>query len=934
MKRNYKNKKAFTLIELLIVIAIIGILFVVLVSKVDFATDKAKATGVQTDFRSFQVAFDHVAKENAGFASLGWDTGDENGNRKRDSYDVGDINENGIMDVNGVNGFTGVTEVWTGHKEYDETWFGIYTLVNPDDDTDTSAFEALEAAINANLDPKLHITITPELSGTALTGNAVVTMANGAQDPWKKEYHGVYITNAVADNGADRGAFVIYSDGANGKWGSAHDIANGIVNVWVPNNNIAGKDDYAISVFYSYANGYGEVAIVTTGFSSNQKFLGETPAGELDVDDQTVIKWNTLEVVNNISLDFGEPIVKVSDLYLSAEESPMAIFSIQELSAQAEMYINDGDATAMLYVLADNVYITVASIPSPGRYFDMEFPEAGTYVSNIGLSGENYDCSLKPAGPIEPTLPIAWNTFNTRNNFSCEFEGIEITHVSDVTPSLTEMQYALLNINGKTITSDFCEAFEPGIVVASFECNYIINILINTSSQRAASGMPKGLYYSIANWDNTPVDANLDINIMIESYDYRQEYPMGGVEITDSWEDIQRYIDDGSYLTRYKLGDYKVLELTNGSTEKMEIVAFNTDATTNNKAAAITWISSTPVTTGSMQSEEGAQLTWETSEIRTYLQTDIYNLIPTNVSNLIVPVQKSYYDGYSNTTKSCIDTLWVPSFREMVGGTYVESYGCDYRNYFRTYRDRWFNGSLCWLRSMVPHRPGYWNYLQNEGYYGSTALPTRSYCVIVGFCMGQTNQSPHVGTTSQESQQLLTPNVTLNNNTLHISSVPGASGYHIIVDDELLMTTNSTQVDLSSYLSQIENKWLLIRAIGTGNYYSSDFAYVWIGTGNQTPIYMPDGSLYDDWNTIKINIDNGSYKTRYKLGDFKHVTLSDGRTITVEIVAIDSDIQADGSIAALTWMSKTAVTHMSQGYYASWNTSPIRTWLHNDSPMN
>ena len=73
-KHNYKNKrykrKAFTLIELLIVIAIIGILFIVLISKVDFATDKAKASGVQTDFRSFQMAFDTVARENAGFSSL------------------------------------------------------------------------------------------------------------------------------------------------------------------------------------------------------------------------------------------------------------------------------------------------------------------------------------------------------------------------------------------------------------------------------------------------------------------------------------------------------------------------------------------------------------------------------------------------------------------------------------------------------------------------------------------------------------------------------------------------------------------------------------------------------------------------------------------------------------------------------------------------
>ena len=78
MKHSFKyNRKAFTLIELLIVIAIIGILFVVLVSKVDFATDKAKTTGVQTDFRSFQVAFETVSRENAGFNTLGWDTGDK-----------------------------------------------------------------------------------------------------------------------------------------------------------------------------------------------------------------------------------------------------------------------------------------------------------------------------------------------------------------------------------------------------------------------------------------------------------------------------------------------------------------------------------------------------------------------------------------------------------------------------------------------------------------------------------------------------------------------------------------------------------------------------------------------------------------------------------------------------------------------------------------
>ena len=248
------NKKAFTLIELLIVIAIIGILFIVLVSKVDFATDKAKATGVQTDFRSFQMAFDTVAKENAGFNTFGWDTGDANQDGIRNSYDEGDTNQDGIQ-----NG----TEVFTGHKVYAETFTKVFSLKkNGTGSYDRDALNRLESAINANLDPKLHITIKDD---------GEIVMANGAQDPWNKEYHGWYITNAEND-GKDRGAIVMYSDGANNEFGSEHSISNGVVSISIPGSQKSGKDDYAIVSCYTYVNGYGEVKNMTSGFSNNQSF--------------------------------------------------------------------------------------------------------------------------------------------------------------------------------------------------------------------------------------------------------------------------------------------------------------------------------------------------------------------------------------------------------------------------------------------------------------------------------------------------------------------------------------------------------------------------------------------------------------------------------------------------------------------------------------
>ena len=69
-----KNKKAraaaFTLVEILIVVAVIGILFVALVPRIDFAGDKARETGVKTDFRSFELAAEQVIRENGGLAKF------------------------------------------------------------------------------------------------------------------------------------------------------------------------------------------------------------------------------------------------------------------------------------------------------------------------------------------------------------------------------------------------------------------------------------------------------------------------------------------------------------------------------------------------------------------------------------------------------------------------------------------------------------------------------------------------------------------------------------------------------------------------------------------------------------------------------------------------------------------------------------------------
>lgn len=69
-----ERKRGFTLVEILIVVAVIGILFISLVPRIDFAGDKARETGIKTDFRSFELAAEQLLRENAGLADFNTET--------------------------------------------------------------------------------------------------------------------------------------------------------------------------------------------------------------------------------------------------------------------------------------------------------------------------------------------------------------------------------------------------------------------------------------------------------------------------------------------------------------------------------------------------------------------------------------------------------------------------------------------------------------------------------------------------------------------------------------------------------------------------------------------------------------------------------------------------------------------------------------------
>ena len=61
--------------------------------------------------------------------------------------------------------------------------------------------------------------------------------------------------------------------------------------------------------------------------------------------------------------------------------------------------------------------------------------------------------------------------------------------------------------------------------------------------------------------------------------------------------------------------------------------------------------------------------------------------------------------------------------------------------------------------------------------------------------------------------------------------------------------------------------------------------------------------IEDDWATIVASVEDGSYLTKYSVGNYKPLNLGDQGTINMQIVAKDTDPLADGSgNAALSWI--------------------------------
>ena len=269
-------------------------------------------------------------------------------------------------------------------------------------------------------------------------------------------------------------------------------------------------------------------------------------------------------------------------------------------------------------------------------------------------------------------LPMAWSIYSHITDYAYKVDiGAQASSDIAIGQKAFDVNYrlfALLLRSSSMATLQHINAFESTPISAGYGKIYVPNDLVSD-------------YRIGTNWATYASQ--------IESLDnYTDGGPTSGDSITDTWGEILASEDNGTYNTKYSLGDTKWLYTPFGYVQ-MQIIAMDTDELADETGnAKITWLCKGYVDLYGMNNSNTTAGGWESCDLRTYLREEVLSGIDPVVRNAIQEVKKTYSDFASNTTKTCTDTIWIPSSRE-VGSSYgVEDSGCVYTNFFTSDESR------------------------------------------------------------------------------------------------------------------------------------------------------------------------------------------------------------------------------------------------------
>ena len=141
------------------------------------------------------------------------------------------------------------------------------------------------------------------------------------------------------------------------------------------------------------------------------------------------------------------------------------------------------------------------------------------------------------------------------------------------------------------------------------------------------------------------------------------KYPASNIEtVSDTWAEIAAAALDGTHSTKYAVDDIKILTLS------LNDGALIIDAYmqyVGDRPEGPVWVLLNPFLKRRFNS---TACSYESSEIDTYLNTELFNLFPNELQSAIVNVPITFYDGLSDTEKTINRKVWLLSSYELING--------------------------------------------------------------------------------------------------------------------------------------------------------------------------------------------------------------------------------------------------------------------------
>jgi hypothetical protein len=250
---------------------------------------------------------------------------------------------------------------------------------------------------------------------------------------------------------------------------------------------------------------------------------------------------------------------------------------------------------------------------------------------------------------------------------------------------------------------------------------------------------PDGEGKEFLGWNPAPTNIQGDTTCVAQYKPLEPEHT-----ITDTWDQIIAAINDGTYKTKYSVGDTMSLNIGSEGFITVAIAAFDTDPRADgNGNAEITWIANEPLATKTkLDSGSRSKYSWDGSLLRDYLADTILPLVPSNVAAVIKPVTKYTVVDNSGTTTAnspTSDMLWIPSVNEVFGGSSSENLAPYYSGLFTDANSRKRPSGqpqIWWLRSGFSKYNAY--YVSVSGSASNEYVNTNR-SILIGFCTCNTN---------------------------------------------------------------------------------------------------------------------------------------------------------------------------------------------------